>query len=180
MRLLGEQNMLKWIERLLEKAATRKGKFNARMNQQTERIDKTVTSLMLKAERICKRKARHKAWSPQLIRRFLTLKYWRVKLEGIRNARDPTTILQHIRGKYPEIDDDPEDNSLDKGNCPKHTNHQSREKTVMGTNIGTMKIPVSEPPNLDKKTDIFSFIKPKTQCSRTTVLGSITLTFAIL
>ena len=99
------------------------------MNRQTEQLDKTITSSMLKAERLCERRARHEAWSPQLIRRCLTLKYWQVKLEGIRNARDPTTILQHISEKYQDIDDDPEDDSLEraKGKLSEEAYQQVKE-----------------------------------------------------
>lgn len=98
---LQQQNVMTRVSNLLE--ATKSGQFSSRMHREAEQIDATISESMLGAEKAACAHHYHDAWSPQLIRTCLTLKFWRVVLSGIRNKRDVTPILQPITSKVKDL-----------------------------------------------------------------------------
>jgi hypothetical protein len=77
--------------------------FTQSMHSEAENLDTTLGKAMLYAEKQCDPRFHHQNWSPQLIKRGLTVKFWKVLLSSRKLRKDCTAVLFPILRKYPNI-----------------------------------------------------------------------------
>ena len=73
--------------------------YTSDMEQEAERIDRTVQQAAQYALKRCSIPFHMRSWSPKVIQAGLLIKFWRVHLSALRTSKDYSEIIERVKTK---------------------------------------------------------------------------------